>query len=73
MVDREKANLELRLIVSFEDDTKSEDDQKRKKEVPTECRTVSEKFTISGIKNGPQSLEPHTSSRSFPQASPGQL
>jgi hypothetical protein len=68
-----QAHLELGLIVSFKDDTKSEDDQKREKEIPAECRAVSEKFTVSGIKMAHSRLNRIHAPDLFPQASPGQL
>jgi hypothetical protein len=70
---REHPDLERGGVVPFEDDGKTEDDQEGKKKIPSEGFTVPEKFAVSGIKNGPQSLKSHSFSRLFAQAAPGQL
>jgi hypothetical protein len=41
-------DLEGRRVVSFKDDTKTEDDQEGKQKIPAEGLAVPEKFTVSG-------------------------
>jgi hypothetical protein len=52
-------DLECRIVAITENQGKPDDDQKRKEEVPSECRTVPEKLTIPGFKYRPQAFKPH--------------
>ena len=56
---REDANLELFEFLALEDETEAENDKERKGKIPAKGGAITEKFSISGLKDGPHSLQIH--------------
>ena len=56
---RENPNMELLEFTAPKDHAKTDDDEKRKGKIPTKGGTVAKKFGVSGLKDGPHSLQVH--------------